>query len=107
MNQKILLTLFSAAIITSTEAQKKQDRVTVYAITGAEKGSRGWNEVNLVDVTTGEVITPVYQTKSEVRRLNAHVFDFVLPAQIAKGTYLVRVLNEANNPMNAEKIIVQ
>lgn len=50
---------------------EKGQRTTAYAITGAERGGHRWTEVNLVDATTGEVIAPVYQSKSEVKRLNA------------------------------------
>jgi hypothetical protein len=71
MKQKILLALVSFAFITATEAQKKKDRVTAYAITGLEKGNSRWAEVNLIDVVSGEVINPVYQSKSEVKKLNA------------------------------------
>jgi hypothetical protein len=71
MKRKLLLSLCTLAVCIAAQAQKKAQRTTAYAITGAEKGSHRWMEVNLVDVTTGEVIAPVYQSKSEVKRLNA------------------------------------
>jgi hypothetical protein len=71
MKRKILLALFSFALVSSASAQKKNDKPTAYAITGSEKGNRVWTEVKLVDLTTGEMINPVYESKSEVKRLNA------------------------------------
>jgi hypothetical protein len=69
--KRILLPALCLAILTSAEAQKKKEKTTAYAITAAEKGSHRWMEVNLIDVTTGERISPVYESKSEVDRLNA------------------------------------
>ena len=71
MKRKTLLALFSIALISSASAQKKNDKPTAYAITGSEKGNRVWTEVRLVDLSTGEMINPVYESKSEVKRLNA------------------------------------
>jgi hypothetical protein len=71
MKRKILLAIFSVALFSSADAQKKKGQTTAYAITGMEKGNRGWTEVKLIDIATGEVISPVYESKSEVKRLNA------------------------------------
>jgi hypothetical protein len=71
MKRKLLLSFLSIAVLTAAQAQKKSKRTTAYAITGAERGGHRWTEVNLVDATTGEIISPVYQSKSEVKRLNA------------------------------------
>ncbi|MEO6405124.1 MAG: T9SS type A sorting domain-containing protein [Ferruginibacter sp.] len=71
MKKAILLSILSAAIFIAAQAQKKSGRITAYAITGAEKGNQRWTEVKLVDVVTGEVIRSVYESKSDVQRLNA------------------------------------
>lgn len=71
MKRKTLLAIFSVTLVFSASAQKKNDKPTAYAITGSEKGNRVWTEVRLVDLTTGEMINPVYESKSEVKRLNA------------------------------------
>ena len=71
MKQKLLLLFLPLAMVNTADAQKKSSRTTAYAITGASKGSRSWTEVNLVDLSSGEVISPVYQSRSQVQRLNA------------------------------------
>lgn len=92
MKRKLLLSLCTIALFTAVQAQKKAQRTTAYAITGAEKGSHRWMEVNLVDVTTGEVIAPVYQSKSEVKRLNARTGQPIASTPNAETKKLVQEL---------------
>ena len=74
MKQKILLLLVMTAFITNSQAQKasKVSKTTTgYAITAAEKGGRSWREVRMVDVTTGETVKTIYDSKQEIEVLNA------------------------------------
>lgn len=71
MKLKTLLSCLSLLALTAGQAQKKAERPVAYAITGAEKGSHRWMEVSLVDLTTGEVLSPTYRSGAEVQRLNA------------------------------------
>ena len=60
--------------ITTLPAQKndkKSKSTTGYAITAAEKGGRSWREVRLVDITTGEEVKTIYNSKQESEPLNA------------------------------------
>ena len=62
------------SVITAVSAQKrkKSDQpLTGYAITSVEKGGRSWKEVRLVNITTGEEIKNVYQSKQETEAFNA------------------------------------
>ena len=86
MKRKILLALFSIALISSASGQKKNDKPTAYAITGSEKGNRVWTEVRLIDLTTGEMINPVYESKSEVKRLNARTKKPIVISEPAEPT---------------------
>nr|MBA2744901.1 T9SS type A sorting domain-containing protein [Flavisolibacter sp.] len=86
-----------SAIILTAEAQKKPERITAYAITGLEKGQRNWTEVNLVDVTTGEVISPVYQSTSEVRRLNARTGKPITQNESSEATPVAQKISTSNN----------
>jgi hypothetical protein len=100
MKQKILLAFLSAALITSAGAQKKTERLTAYAITGVEKGSRNWKEVKLVDLETGELINPVFQSDHDVVRLNARTKKPVqLSATKQEQTGIVYIDGDRNKPM--------
>ena len=62
------------AFITTLQAQKasKASKTTTgYAITATEKGGRNWREVRMVDVTTGETVKTIYDSKQETEALNA------------------------------------
>ncbi len=72
--KKTLLLLVMLSLITGAFAQKRkkaEQPLTGYAITSVEKGGRSWKEVRLVNITTGEEIRSVYQSKQETEALNA------------------------------------
>lgn len=72
--KKILLLLVMSTIITGAIAQKRkkaEQPLTGYAITSIEKGGRSWKEVRLVNITTGEEVRSVYQSKQETEAFNA------------------------------------
>jgi hypothetical protein len=51
--------------------KKAEQPLTGYAITAIEKGGRSWKEVRLVNITTGEEIKSIYQSKQEIEAFNA------------------------------------
>jgi len=72
--KKILLLLVMISFITVAMAQKRkktEQPLTGYAITSVEKGGRSWKEVRLVNITTGEEIKSIYQSKQETEAFNA------------------------------------
>ena len=72
--KKSLLLLVMISVITGASAQKRkkaEQPLTGYAITAVEKGGRSWKEVRLVNITTGEEMRSVYQSKQETEVLNA------------------------------------
>ena len=72
--KKTLLLLVMISFITGAFAQKRkkaEQPLTGYAITAVEKGGRSWKEVRLVNITTGEEIKSIYQSKLETEALNA------------------------------------
>jgi hypothetical protein len=72
--KKTLLLLVMISFITGAFAQKRkkaEQPLTGYAITAVEKGGRSWKEVRLVNITTGEEIKTIYQSKQETEALNA------------------------------------
>ena len=72
--KKSLLLLVMISFITVAFAQKRkktEQPLTGYAITALEKGGRSWKEVRLVNITTGEEIKSIYQSKQETEALNA------------------------------------
>ena len=72
--KKTLLLLVMISFITGAFAQKRkktEQPLTGYAITAVEKGGRSWKEVRFVNITTGEEIKSIYQSKQETEALNA------------------------------------
>ena len=67
MKQTLLLVAVTA-FVSVIHAQKK---ISAYAITGAQKGQSGWNEVRLIDITTGEEMQSIYKNGKDVEILNA------------------------------------
>jgi hypothetical protein len=68
----LLLVMISVITVAMAQKRKKSDQpLTGYAITSVEKGGRSWKEVRLVNITTGEEVKSVYQSKQEVEALNA------------------------------------
>ncbi len=110
MKQKVLLMLFAALFSLAAIAQKKSERTTAYVITSAERGNSKWTEVKLVDMTTGEEIQSVYESKSDVQALNARTKkpiekkDIVAEYKNASGMMLTRTIEkkiETSNGQNA------
>src|SRR5258705_12547273 len=74
MKQKLLLLLVMTALITNLQAQKndKASKTTTgYAITAVEKGGKSWREMRLVDVTNGNIVKSIYDSKQETEALDA------------------------------------
>jgi hypothetical protein len=62
------------AVITNLQAQKndKASKTTTgYAITAVDKGGKSWREVRMVDVTSGNILKSIYESKQETEALNA------------------------------------
>jgi hypothetical protein len=86
MKRKLLLLIVLASIVSTLHAQKKQKPVTAYAITGAQKGSSPWTEVRLVNVSTGEQVQSIYESKQEVQVLNARTGKAIEKKETPQGT---------------------
>lgn len=71
MKQRILLLIVMTFVITGSYAQKTDKKITGYAITGQQKGHKGWKEVRLVDVTTGDEVKTIFNSTQEIEALNA------------------------------------
>lgn len=72
--KKALLLLVMIFFITMAFAQKRkkaEQPLTGYAITAIEKGGRSWKEVRHINITTGEEIKSIYQSKQETEAFNA------------------------------------
>jgi len=84
--KKTLLLLVMISFITGAFAQKRkktEQPLTGYAITAVEKGGRSWKEVRLVNITTGEEIKTIYQSKQETEALNARTGNPVVKKDIS------------------------
>ena len=115
--KKILLLLVMISVITVAFAQKRkkaEQPLTGYAITAVEKGGRSWKEVRLVNITTGEEIRSIYQSKQEIEALNARTGNpivkkdmTVAKAPVRKVVNLDQELAVANgSPVRVRTVVV-
>src|SRR5574339_448115 len=96
--KKTVRLLVMTSIITVAFAQKRkraEQPLTGYAITAVEKGGRSWKEVRLVNITTGEEIRTIYQSKQETEAVNARTGNPVVKkdATAVKATPAKKVVN--------------
>jgi hypothetical protein len=98
--KRTLLLVAVTAFVFVVNAQKK---ITAYAITGAQKGQSGWNEVRLIDITTGEEVQSVYKSDKNVELLNARTGKPIVKKDIADNTQLIKV-RELNNVQSLTKL---
>ena len=78
--KKALLLLVMIFFITMAFAQKRkkaQQPLTGYAITAVEKGGRSWKEVRHINITTGEEIKSIYQSKQETEAFNVRTGNLI------------------------------
>ncbi len=109
MKQKFLLFLVMTSIITTLQAQKndkKSKSTTGYAITAAEKGGRSWREVRLVDITTGEVVKPIYDSKQESEPLNARTGKAVVKKELSPSNTYRSVYSSTPSSSTAQRRVV-
>lgn len=71
----------SATAVASLHAQKN----AAFAITGPQKGSGMWAEVRMVDITSGDEVKSIYQSKGEYTVLNARTKKEVVATDVATG----------------------
>src|SRR6187551_863155 len=103
--KKTVLLLVMISVITGAIAQKRkkaEQPLTGYAITAVEKGGRSWKEVRLVNITTGEEIRSIYQSKQETEAFNARTGNPV----VKKNVNLDQELAAANGSNVRVKTVV-
>lgn len=86
MKHVTLLLLITVLLISTSQAQKKEKKITGYAITAQQKGDRSWKEVRLVDMTTGEELQSIYKPDNTAEPLNARTGKVIAkkdPAPVA------------------------
>lgn len=102
--KKALLLLVMITIITGAFAQKRkkaEQPLTGYAITSIEKGGRSWKEVRLVNITTGEEVRSVYQSKLETEAFNARTGAAVAKKDAAATKAPVKKVVNLDNELAA------
>jgi len=108
MKRKILLLIVMTAVITGSQAQnrkQKQDQKTTgYAITAAEKGGRGWKEVRLVNIGSGEEVKSIYKSSQETEALNARTGKPVAKkGATTMATKMVEVRKDVRKVVNLDQ----
>lgn len=102
--KKTLLLLVMITIITGAFAQKRkksEQPLTGYAITAIEKGGRSWKEVRLVNITTGEEVKSVYQSKQETEAFNARTGALVAKKDATATKAPVKKVVNLDNELDA------
>jgi hypothetical protein len=85
----LLLVMISFVTVAFSQKRKKSDQpLTGYAITAVEKGGRSWKEVRLVNITTGEEVKSIYQSKQEVEAFNARTGNPVVKKDVNATTVI-------------------
>ena len=108
MKQKTLLLLVLTFFITCIFAQKnskKEKNVTGYAITAAEKGQRDWNQVRLIDLSTGQELKTIYSSSQEIEALNARTHKPVVKKDIDNNIATARKVVNLDNELNRADFI--
>ena len=85
--------LVMTSIITGAYSQKRkktEQPLTGYAITAIEKGGRSWKEVRLVNMTTGEEMQSIYQSKAETEAFNARTGNPILKKDATANKMLTK-----------------
>src|SRR5258705_1502800 len=89
----LVMTIFFTGIF-AQKNQKNQKNVTGYAITAFDKGERSWKEVRLVDISTGEELQSIYNSKNEVEALNARTGKAITKKELSfNNTATRKVVN--------------
>ena len=103
----LLLVMTSVVTVAFSQKRKKSDQpLTGYAITSVEKGGRSWKEVRLVNITTGEELRSVYQSKQEVEAYNARTGNPIVKKDGTTSQVIEKKLTEKkivnlDNELNA------
>jgi hypothetical protein len=104
MKKTILLLGAFACVTIYSQAQSKKS-ATAFAITSPEKGSSGWKDVKLVDLSTGEEIQSVFKSGQEIEILNPRTGKAVVKKdetmaaeQASKQTTQVYVIDDNKQP---------
>jgi hypothetical protein len=97
--KRTLLLLTSFTLAASLHAQK----ITAYAITGSQKGATNWSEVRLVDLSSGEEVSAVYQRQNKVELFNAKTGKAIVKkadaavTEVAKNAVSIQIINKDKN----------
>ncbi len=112
--KKALLLLVMTSVITIAFAQKRKkadEPLTGFAITAVEKGGRSWKEVRLVNITSGEEVKSIYQSKLETEALNARTGNPVAKKDVTANKVpakkVVNLDQELNATQNHVRVVVK
>jgi hypothetical protein len=106
MKPKLLLTFVVISFFLGAFAQRKQQLVTAYAITGVQKGSGQWSEVRLINLNSGEEIQPVYQSSKEFTVLNARTGMPVVKKDLSSASTSFTTTVGTNNTEERRREII-
>jgi hypothetical protein len=98
MKRTLLLSFALSSLVASVAAQKRETGTTAYAITGSQKGSSAWTQVKLIDLSTGEEISPVYSNKDQVTVKNARTGKAIEQKEVSTEVQNVRFRTTAPSP---------
>jgi hypothetical protein len=96
-------------VVVLAQAQKSRKnaptKTTGYAITSVEKGGRSWKEVRLVDLSSGEVLKTVFESKNEVTPLNARTGEPIAKKDPVNAASDVTVIERPKKVVNLDQAL--
>ncbi len=109
MKRQTLLLLVMISFITVSQAQKnrkqKDEPLSGFAVTAADKGGRSWKEVRMMNVATGEEMKNVYNSKQEIEPLNARTGKAVVKKDVATAGNLRKVTVTTQEMTPTKKVV--
>ena len=107
MKLRFLLLLGALPLAAGLQAQKskksKTKNTTGFAITAAEMGGRGWKEVRMVDLQSGEVLKQAFDSKQEIEPRNARTGKTISKAEPAGETRVMTTSSPARKIVNLDQ----
>lgn len=95
MKYKTLLPCVMSFFTLSLAAQQS-GKISGYAITGPNKGERGWKQVRMVDMKSGAELRSVYNASEETEILDYRTGKAVEKKDAANGNSLAKVITTTN-----------
>lgn len=108
MKQRLLLLVVMTILITGLQAQRKNKEANNnigYAITAVEKGGKAWKEVRQIDVSSGDVMKSIYDSKQDAQPLNARTGQPIAKKDPSSDKTYTTTITTPSTPQAAKRTV--